>query len=55
MNYEGSGVVFIGPVCTGKSTQGKLVSEAINKRSISLDPIAAKYAETHDEILEAIS
>lgn len=40
---ENSGVVFIGPVCVGKSTQAKLVSDALNAQWVSLDPIAQKY------------
>ena len=41
-----TGIVFIGSVCAGKSTQGKLVAEAIGRKSISLDNIANKYYET---------
>lgn len=41
-----TGIVLIGSVCAGKSTQGKLVAEAIGKKSISLDNIAHQYYET---------
>lgn len=41
-----SGIVFIGPVTTGKSTQGKLVAEALGKNRVCLDAIATnKYYE----------
>ena len=40
-------IIIIGPVGAGKSTQGQLVAEALNKPSISLDNIANKYYETN--------
>ena len=46
MSLAKTGIIFIGSVCVGKSTQGKLIAEAIDKRSISLDDIANKYYES---------
>ena len=42
-----SNIILIGPVGAGKSTQGKLVAEALNMQSISLDEIADKYYEEY--------
>ena len=47
MNLIETGVVIIGPVGVGKSTQGALVAEAINKQSLSLDTIANDYYEAN--------
>ena len=38
-----TGIIFIGSVCAGKSTQGKLLAEAIGKKSVSVDNIANIY------------
>lgn len=38
-------IILIGPVGAGKSTQGRLVAEALGKRSLSLDGIANEYYE----------
>lgn len=38
-----TGIVFIGPVGAGKSTQCKLVAQALGKKSLSLDSVADKY------------
>ena len=46
MSLAKTGIIFIGSVCAGKSTQGKLVAEATDKRSIALDDIANKYYES---------
>lgn len=40
-------ILLIGPVGAGKSTQGRLVAEALNKPSVSLDSIAQKYYEAN--------
>ncbi|MEM7535989.1 MAG: shikimate kinase [Chloroflexota bacterium] len=45
MSHKNKGIILIGPVCVGKSTQGRLVSQALNKPLVSLDPIAHKYYE----------
>ena len=42
-----SNIILIGPVGSGKSTQGKLVAEALNIQSISLDEIADKYYDEY--------
>lgn len=42
-----SNIILIGPVGAGKSTQGRLVANALNKTSISLDDIAQKYYEAN--------
>lgn len=39
------GIIFIGSVGAGKSTQGKLVAEVVGKRSILLDDIMNRYFE----------
>lgn len=36
-------IILIGPVGTGKSTQGKLIAKALDKRLVSLDRIAEDY------------
>ena len=38
-----TGIIFIGSVCAGKSTQGKLIAEAIGKESVSVDDVANEY------------
>lgn len=43
MSFSKTGIIFIGSVCAGKSTQGKLVAKAIDRESISLDIVANKY------------
>jgi len=45
MDVSKTEIIFIGSVCAGKSTQGKLIAEEIGKKSISLDDIASKYYE----------
>ncbi len=47
MSLPKTGIIFIGPVCAGKSTQGKLVAKAIGKKSLSLDGVAKKYYEAN--------
>ena len=47
MNKVKSNIILIGPVGVGKSTQGKLIAEALNKRSISLDGVANEYYEEY--------
>jgi len=36
-------IIFIGPICVGKTTIGNLIAEALNKKSVSLDDIADEY------------
>lgn len=40
MNHS---IILIGPACTGKSTQAKLLSQATGKIWVCLDHIADKY------------
>ena len=47
MAIVNSNIILIGPVGAGKSTQGKLVAEALNMRSISLDEVANEYYEEY--------
>jgi len=47
MTNRNSNIIFIGPVGSGKTTQGQLVAKALNMRSLSLDSIANKYYETN--------
>ncbi|MFK7856251.1 MAG: hypothetical protein AB8B79_19200 [Granulosicoccus sp.] len=43
MATENANIIIIGPVCAGKSTQGKLISKALNKQLVSLDAVAEDY------------
>lgn len=43
MVTENANIIIIGPVCAGKSTQGKLISKALNKQLVSLDGVAEDY------------
>lgn len=36
-------IILIGSVCAGKSTQGKLLAESIDKKLVSLDAVGTKY------------
>ena len=45
MMTESTNIIIIGPVGTGKSTQGQLIAKALNKRSLSLDSVANDYYE----------
>jgi len=47
MDTQNKNIIFIGPVGTGKSTQGQLLAKALNKQSISLDSVANRYYETN--------
>lgn len=40
-------IILIGPVGAGKSTQGKLIAKALDKRLVSLDRIAEDYYRTN--------
>lgn len=42
-----SNIILIGPVGAGKSTQGRLIAQALNKTSVSLDSVAQKYYEAN--------
>ena len=44
---ESANIIIIGPVAAGKSTQGQLIAEALNKRSLSLDSVANDYYESN--------
>lgn len=43
MVTQNNNIIIIGPVGAGKSTQGKLIAKALNKRLLSLDRIAEDY------------
>lgn len=43
MDTQNTDIIIIGPVGAGKTTQGKLVAEALNKQSLSLDNVANDY------------
>lgn len=47
MSRGKTGVIIIGPVGAGKSTQGALVAKAMNKPSLSLDGVANSYYEAN--------
>ena len=47
MNRGKTGIIIIGPVGAGKSTQGALVAKAMNKPSLSLDGVANSYYEAN--------
>ena len=47
MVAENTNIIIIGPVTTGKSTQGQLIAKALNKRSVSLDSVANDYYEAN--------
>ena len=43
MDTQNNNIIIIGPVGAGKSTQGRLIAKALDKRLLSLDRIAEDY------------
>lgn len=47
MVTQNNNIIIIGPVGTGKSTQGKLIAKALNKQLVSLDRVAEDYYQAN--------